>query len=83
MSSHILPSITRQVVKEIADSMQIVINEVPVTTQALFDADNLWIASTTKEISPIITLNNKQIAEGKPSRLWFSFIEVYKERTRQ
>lgn len=81
LSSYILPGISRQVVIELALSMQVTVNEAPVPTQALFEADNLWLVSTAKEISPVISLNYKPIADSKPSPLWFSFIEAFKKRT--
>ncbi|WP_367608338.1 aminotransferase class IV [Legionella sp. W05-934-2] len=83
LTTAVLPSITRQVVIDIARLKRIPVHEEPIPIQRLFDADNLWLASTSKEISPVIRLNQKPIADEKPSPLWYTMIESYKTRTRE
>ena len=61
----VLKGITRQVVLELArDQVEVV--EMPIHYRDLMSAEEAFITSTTKEILPIIQIDNLQIGSGAP-----------------
>jgi D-alanine transaminase len=62
----ILPSVTREVVLEIAREQGVPVRETPFTAQELFALDELFVAGTTTDVTPIVEVDGKQIGSGKP-----------------
>jgi D-alanine transaminase len=56
----ILNGITRQFVLKIAEQLQVPILEEPFTVEDLLDADEVFITSTTMEVTPVIRLKGAQ-----------------------
>ena len=61
---HILAGITRDLVVEIAENASIKVHQTEITTEELFNADEVWISSSSREISPVVKINDKIIADG-------------------
>lgn len=70
---HILHGITRKRVLELDNSIKIQ----PVTLNELFEADELFITSTTKKILPITQVDDKKIGTGKPGETTLRLIEKF------
>jgi D-alanine transaminase len=68
--NRILNGINRQVVLSIARDLGLTVEERDVPITELMSADEIWITSTTKEIAPIIRLDNAPVGDGRPGRLW-------------
>lgn len=66
----ILPGITRDVILDIATKNHIACREDSISLDALQSADEIWITSSTREIIPVIELDGKPVADGKPGPLW-------------
>ncbi|MDH5515149.1 MAG: D-amino acid aminotransferase, partial [Gammaproteobacteria bacterium] len=47
----------------------------------LLQADEIWLTSSTREISPVIQLDNTAIGDGKPGPLWNKMIVLYRDYT--
>ncbi len=75
----ILPGITRDLVVEIARAHGINCDELPVKTETLFSADEVWLTSSTKEILPITRIDNKPVGSGKPGPMHARMFALYKE----
>ena len=73
----ILGGITRDLIIELARENNIECKEVPVSEKSLNTADEIWISSSTKEIVPVVELNNKIVGEGKPGPLWRKMAQLY------
>lgn len=56
----ILNGITRQVVLKIAEQLQVPVLEESFTVEELLDADEVFITSTTMEVTPVVKLKGKQ-----------------------
>ena len=69
-SDNILGGITRELLLEILAKENIPHSEADVTKQQLFEADEVWLTSSTKEVAPIIEIDQKTIGDGKPGSLW-------------
>ncbi|WP_127471053.1 D-amino acid aminotransferase [Thiomicrorhabdus aquaedulcis] len=69
-SSAILPGITRLLINRIAKAHGITVLEQNLTLDDLTSADEIWLASSTKEALPITQLNDLPVGSGKPGALW-------------
>lgn len=79
----ILPGITRKVVLELCIVHRIPFIEIPFTEAELLDADEIFIAGTGSEITPVIQVNEMVIGNGKPGRttkwlqeLFFDYVKL-------
>jgi len=68
--SEILPGITRNVILEIARENNIPYSEDIISLDALKTASEIWLTSSTREIVPVVQLDNETIANGKPGPIW-------------
>jgi len=65
LASGVLPGITRRVVLEIASDLDIPAREKLISPGLLESADEIFLASSTREIVPVATLDGKQVGAGK------------------
>jgi D-alanine transaminase len=70
LSRDILPGITREVILKIAEANSISCLEQPVSIDDLKQADEIWIASSIREVVPVIELDDRVISGGKPGPIW-------------
>jgi D-alanine transaminase len=68
LTANILPSITRQFVIKAGKNIGLEIIEKSLTPQQASDADELFIASTTQDIIPVVKFDGKLIGDGKPGK---------------
>ena len=74
---HILPGITREVVIKIAKLLNLKIKENAFDMTFLMNADEVWITSSTREILPITTVDNKIINNGLAGPIWSVIYDQY------
>ena len=77
LNEHILGGITRSFVLELAAKNNIPFQERDIHETELSTADELWFTSSTKDIVPILTLNNKSVGTGQPGAVWQHMIDLY------
>lgn len=65
----ILPGITYDIVLELAAQHGIPYQIRPISEAALRSADELWLASSPKEVLAIVTLDGKAVGDGRPGSL--------------
>ncbi len=75
----LLPGITRELVLELASANGIPFREAGITEQALEQAEEIWVTSSTREISPVTHLNDKSVGDGQPGPLWQRMIRLYQD----
>jgi len=75
----LLPGITRDLIIELAANHTIPFREADITQQQLFSADEIWLTSSTREISPVIRLDDSVISGGVPGPLWRRMISLYQD----
>ncbi len=81
----LLPGITRDLVVELARANDIPVRETGIPESDLRGADEIWLTSSTREISPVTTLDAQRVGGGEPGPLWKTLIGLfqdYKERVR-
>ncbi len=65
----ILPGITRKVILEICHKFNIEAEERPITEKEMYEVDELIIAGTGSEITPVVKVNDKPIGNKKPGEV--------------
>lgn len=80
LSNLILPGITRAVVLEIASSLGISVEEQPFTAGEIHRADELFLAGTTADIMPIVRVDDRPIADGRPGAVTMRLYEEFRAR---
>lgn len=66
LSPLILPSITREVVLELAREQRVPVREEPFTDREMFALDELWVSGTTTDVTPVVDVDGKRIGSGAP-----------------
>lgn len=82
-SNLMLPGITYDVVLELADHHKIPHEVRQISEKELQNADEILLTSSTKEVLPITTLNEKSINNGKPGVMFnrlYAFYQEFKKR---
>lgn len=69
LNNLILPGITREVVLEICATGNVQVEERPLTEKELYAVDELMIAGTGSEITPVVAVDGKPVANKKPGEL--------------
>lgn len=70
---HILPGTTRDVVTELAAGLSLPCRSARIAEANLRDADEIWLAFSTRGILPVTTLDGAAVGIGKPGP-WFKRI---------
>lgn len=76
---HILGGVTRDFIIQIAKQNKIKIIEEYVAENLIWQANEIWISSTSKEIAPVVKINNKIIGHGVGGPMWRKMINLYRE----
>jgi branched-chain amino acid aminotransferase len=76
----ILDGITRRKVIELAREMGYSVREVRYTRERLFDADEVFMSSTIKDVFPVTELDKKRIRGGKPGPITLKLKEAFQSR---
>jgi D-alanine transaminase len=76
---HILGGITRDLILELAVNHSIAHQERMFTKAELFAADEVWLSSSTREIRPVIKIDNLIIGSGQAGPLWQKMIALYQQ----
>lgn len=75
----ILPGITRDVILELARKNNIPCSEEPIAKDSIKTASEIWITSSTREIIPVVELDDEPIGNGKPGPFWLIFHNLFQD----
>jgi D-alanine transaminase len=67
--NHILPGITRSVLRDLARTVGIELNETPITASEIPKLTELFLTGTTTDVMPVVKLDDKPVGKGKPGEL--------------
>ncbi len=76
-NEQILGGITRDVIIELARQNNLNLQETNITEQELLEADEVFVSSSTKEIVPVIKINDSLINKGQAGPTWEKLINLY------
>lgn len=79
-TGRILNGVTRQFVIRLLNELAIPIIEEAVSTHFLENADEIWSTSSTREVVPVIRLNQKTIGAGQPGPIAHQIMNAYREK---
>lgn len=79
ISRHMLGGITREIILDLCRENKIICREKVISEDELHQADEIWLSSSTREVMPIVTLNQHAVGRGKPGALWQQVIALYHE----
>ena len=77
-SAGALPGITRDVIFDIADRLNIEINESQMTRYDIYAADECFLTGTAAEVIPAVSLDRRLIGDGKPGPVTEKFVESFR-----
>ncbi len=69
--------ITRDIVMNLAKKLGIPCIEAPIKPALLSEAQEIWLTGSTKEIVPVLQLNDLPVNTGKPGPLWQAIYTAY------
>ena len=78
-SNYILPGITRQVVLDLCPNLQIPVQTRPVMADRLCAASEALVMGTTKEVTPVVKINNDVVGNGKPGPLTKKLQQAFRD----
>ena len=76
-NNEILPGITRDVILELAEANQIPCREDVIALEALQNASEIWVTSSTREIVPVIELNGSEVGDGEPGPVFQKMDQLF------
>ena len=78
LDSQILPGITRALaLKVLREDGSIPVEERVITMDEVRNADEIWIASSSKELAPVIKLDGNPVGNGKVGEVWEAAAKLY------
>ena len=67
--THILPGITRSVLRDLAREVNIDLDETPIRSDEIPRLSELFLTGTTTDVMPVVKLDDKPVGKGKPGEL--------------
>jgi D-alanine transaminase len=67
--NHILPGITRTVLRDLARDLSIELDETPIKETEIPKLSELFLTGTTTDVMPVVKLDDKPVGKGKPGEL--------------
>ena len=75
----LLPSITRDVVLQLAAGHGIATRRAPIPVAQLAAAEEIWLASSTREVYPVTEVDGKPAGGGKPGSHWRRMFDLFQQ----
>lgn len=76
----ILPSVTRALVLELARGLGIAVREEAVTAEELREVDELFIASTTSDVTPVTSVDGRTVGSGAAGPVTLALFDALRAR---
>ncbi|MFK7886599.1 MAG: aminotransferase class IV [Gammaproteobacteria bacterium] len=78
----ILPGTTAALLNPLLEQLEHPIARVAIDEAQLAAADEIWLASSTREVLPVTTLNGAPVGSGRPGPLWQRLDPLYQNLKR-
>jgi D-alanine transaminase len=72
-----LPSITRLAIDDVLVALGLPLRVREVHRDELYASDEIWIASSTREVVPVTLLDGRAVGTGKPGPIWRRVLDEY------
>jgi branched-chain amino acid aminotransferase len=80
LSAGLLPGITREFIFDVGKDVGIPVREETLRDDDLYGADEAFLTSTTRELVPIVRVDDKPIGTGKPGPVTKQLLEGFRKR---
>jgi len=78
-SNYILSGITRQVILELCQQLNLPLQEKAIFQEKVYEVDEAFISGTTTEITPVVQIDDKVIGSGKPGPITRKLQQAFRE----
>ena len=78
-SNRLLAGVIRDLIVELANKHQLNLKEIPISLDDCFKADEVWVTSSSREITPVTKIDDKLIGNGSPGSMYEMMIKFYYE----
>lgn len=79
----ILEGVTRYAVMRLAEEAGMEVREVAMTKHDIYVADECFLTGTAAEVIAVISLDGRQIGDGKPGPITQKLLGLFRELTKQ
>lgn len=79
LDHQLLPGITRQIALKALPEAGIECHERVLTLEELKGADEVWLTSASKEISPVVEIEGQMVADGRPGKRWLQALQAFNQ----
>jgi branched-chain amino acid aminotransferase len=83
LDAGLLPGITREFVFDIGADTGIPVEEAVLHDDDLFQADEAFLTSTTREIVPIVTVGDRRVGSGMPGAVTLALLDAFRRKARE
>jgi branched-chain amino acid aminotransferase len=83
LGAGLLPGITREFVFELGAEEGIAVREETLRLEDLLGADEAFITSTTRNITPVVRVGDKPIGTGKPGAITTRLIAAFRSKAQR
>jgi branched-chain amino acid aminotransferase len=80
LESGLLPGITREFLFDVGQDVAIPVREHVLRDEDLFSADEALLTGTTRELVPIVTVDDRTIGNGRPGPVTKKLLEAFRHR---
>jgi len=80
LTAGLLPGVTREYVLELAASLGLDAREARLTPDDLQAADEVFITGTTREVTPVVAVDNHRVGEGTPGPITTKLLSEFRAR---
>ena len=82
LSAGLLPGITREFMFEVGRAAGIPVSEAVLKDGDLFGADEVFLTGTTREIMPIVRVDDREVGSGLPGPVTKTLHETFRQMAR-
>ena len=79
----LLPGITREFLFEVGHDAGIPVREAVLRDEDLFGADEAFLTSTTREVLPIVRIDDRQVGAGTPGPITRALLDGYRKKAHE
>lgn len=73
----ILGGVTRDLIVELCREAGIEVRERDIPAEELRSADEVWLSSSTREVVPVIAIDDRPVGDGVPGPMWREVAELF------
>jgi branched-chain amino acid aminotransferase len=80
LEAGLLPGITREFVLELAADLGLAARQAPLSPAELLAADEVFLTGTNREVTPVVQVDETQIAQGRPGPITLRLLSAFRDR---